>query len=204
MVISLDAIRTLARRLEQGDILAAAPLPSINLNGCSWCVRAYYDIRSRLPSAREGIGGSGAYALSKAGRQRFGKFPNVTADDGYVRIQFKPEERETVLNARSIVFAPRKIRDLISIRTRAYYGTIELERLFPDLWKNKGVSNHGAVVGLFRYPSLWLKILIYCYVNIIARQKTFFRLRAARSFWHRDETSRNAVTALSDCTDQLP
>jgi glycosyltransferase involved in cell wall biosynthesis len=205
VIISLDTIRALATCLGRGYVSAVAPRPRVNLSGCSWYVRAYYDIRSRLPSAREGIGGSGVYALSDAGRSRFGEFPSVTADDGYVRIQFKPEERETLIDANSDVFAPHTIKDLIRIRTRAYYGTMELARRYPDLWKNSGARNHKTVAGLFRSPSLWPKLLIYCYVNIMARFKAMARLGTASFRWEQDNTSRNAVAHSSDITgDQDP
>ena len=163
VLITLNAIRMLAARLERGDVLVVAPRSSINLSGCSWRVRAYYDIRSRLPSAREGIGGSGVYALSQAGRRRFDDFPNITADDGYVRIQFKPEERQTLMSANSIVFAPRTIKDLILVRTRAYYGTIELARRFPDLWNNSGERNHrtiGRLLGISIFVAKTASVLL--------------------------------------------
>ncbi len=51
VVITIDAIRSLASRLGQGDVLAVAPTPNIDLSGCSWLVRNLFDIRSRLPSA---------------------------------------------------------------------------------------------------------------------------------------------------------
>jgi glycosyltransferase involved in cell wall biosynthesis len=204
VIVSIETIRALACRLARGDVLAVAPRSCINLNGCSWGVCAYYDVRSRLPSAREGIGGSGVYALSDAGRRRFGEFPNITADDGYVRIQFKPEERETLASANSIVFAPRTIKDLILIRTRAYYGTYELARRFPDLWSNRGESNHKSVASLLGSPSLWLKLLIYCYVNIAARYKATARLYTASFLWERDHTSRNAATAAPDIQGTQP
>jgi glycosyltransferase involved in cell wall biosynthesis len=196
VLITYDAIRALAARLDEGDILAAAPQGLMDLTGCSWFIRAYYDIRSRLPSARAGIGGSGVYAVSLAGRRRFGPFPNITSDDGYVRIHFKPEERETLLNVNSTVFAPRTIRDLINIRTRAYYGTIELARQFPGLWQNSGERNHKSLVSLFRYPTLWPKLPVYVYVNLTARYKAAVRARSSHSLWERDNTSRKAVAEL--------
>ena len=205
VVVTLDTIRALATRLRRGDVSAVAPQPHINLHGCSWCVRAYYEVRSRLPSAREGIGGSGVYALSHAGRNRFGEFPNVVADDGYVRIQFKPEERETLTYTNSVVFAPRTINDLIRIRTRAYYGTMELARRYPDLWKNSGERNHKTIFNLFRSPTLWPKLLIYGYVNIMARYNAVARVGASNFFWEQDKTSRRAVVGASDITgDQYP
>jgi glycosyltransferase involved in cell wall biosynthesis len=194
VVVPLQTIRALASRLEQGDVLAVAPMALVDLSGCSWFVRAYYGIRSLLPSSVEGIGGSGVYALSESGRCRFGEFPNVVADDGYVRIQFTPKERETLICVGSTVFAPRKIRNLIEIRTRAYYGNLELGRMFPRLWRNKGKSNHKTLVGLVSRPWLWPKLIVYYYVNLTARSKARRRNREQSFSWERDNTSRQAAT----------
>ncbi|MEH2588326.1 glycosyltransferase [Bradyrhizobium sp. AZCC 1721] len=197
IVITVDAIRALARRLGQGDVLAVAPTPHINLTGCSWLVRKYYGIRSRLPSSREGIGGSGVYALSEAGRRRFGQFPHVIADDTYVRLQFKPEERETLPYARSTVFPPRTVLQLIAVRTRAYRGTSELARRFPELRVNRGEGNNRTLIALFKKPHLWPGLLIYCAVNIAARCRATVGLRSGVHRWQRDETSRTALSADS-------
>src|ERR1700733_469416 len=150
VIVTLSTIRVLAERLGKGDVIAVAPRPYFDLTGCSWPVRAFYDIRSRLPSFGEGIGGSGVYALSEVARRRFDAFPKLIADDTYVRVQFKPEERETIVSVRSIVFAPRTINNLIAIEARADFGTFELARLYPDLWANKGDSNHKVLVNLFK------------------------------------------------------
>jgi len=198
VVITFDSIQRLVSRLQRGDVLAVAPLAKINLSGCSWLVRAFFDIRARLPSAQEGIGGSGVYAVSETGRRRFSDFPSLTADDGYVRVQFRPEERETIVSAVSIVFAPRTTRDLLLIRTRSYYGTFELARLYPNLWKNRGESNHKTVLRLLKHPNLWFKVLIFCYINVIARCKARARFRAHNFFWERDITSRSPLAMTSD------
>ena len=177
-------------RLERGDVLAVAPTPRIDVAGCSWPVIAYFGVRARLPSSREGIGGSGVYALSEVGRRRFTEFPNVTADDIYVRIQFKPEERETLALVTSTVFAPRTIRQLIAVRTRVYYGTFELARRFPELYIDRGEDNIRTLIGLLKVPRLWFGLLIYCYVNILARCYASILLRAGTFAWRRDDTSR--------------
>jgi glycosyltransferase involved in cell wall biosynthesis len=191
VVITLKAIRILARRLECGDLLAVAPTPSFDLTGCSWPVRACYEIRALLPSAREGIGGSGVYALSAAGRARFRDFPKLTADDGYVRIQFQPEERETLRTASSMVFPPRTIKRLIATKTRAHYGSYELENRFPGIWQSRrGESNHKSLLHLFRNFRLWPKLAVYCLVTAIAKRRAQKRLRGAAAGWERDKTSR--------------
>jgi glycosyltransferase involved in cell wall biosynthesis len=190
VVITIETIRALACRLERGDVLAVAPTPDFDLSRCSWPVRACYQIRSLLPSAQEGIGGSGVYALSEIGRARFREFPALTADDGYVRIQFRSDERETVTFATSTVFPPRTIRDLLATKTRAHYGSAELAAMFPGLWKNRGESNHKSLIRLFRDPSLWASLAVYCLVTAIAKRRAQRRLRAGAANWERDNTSR--------------
>jgi glycosyltransferase involved in cell wall biosynthesis len=197
IVITVDSIQALTRRLERGDVLAVAPTPDINLTGCSWLVRKYYDIRSRLPSSREGIGGSGVYALSEEGRKRFTRFPDLIADDIYVRLQFTPDERETVPSAKSIVFPPRTISQLIAVRTRAYTGIFALAHDFPELRVNQGETNHQTLIALFKVPRLWSGLLIYCCVNILARRKASIRFVTKASIWERDNTSRVEHSAAS-------
>lgn len=197
VVIELDAIRRLARRLGQGDLLAVAPSPIFALAGCSWAVRAYYEIRSLLPAAQEGIGGSGVYALSAAGRKRFGEFPNLIADDGYVRVHFQAHERETVASAHSKVFPPQTTKDLIITKTRSHYGSLELARLHPALWKNRGESNNKSLGRLFNSPKLWPKLTAYCLVTVIAKRRARRRLDAGTMKWDRDNTSRIAAPKVA-------
>jgi glycosyltransferase involved in cell wall biosynthesis len=190
VILTVEAIRQLALRLEAGDVLAVAPTPIFDMSGCSWSVRACYEIRSLLPSAQEGIGGSGVYALSERGRIRFREFPTVTADDGYVRIQFRQEERETVSVASSTVFPPRTIKDLIATKTRAHYGSYELANLFPGMWQNRGESNNRSLLGLFKDPRRWLKLAVYCAVTVIAKRRAKTRIGSKAVGWERDNTSR--------------
>jgi glycosyltransferase involved in cell wall biosynthesis len=197
IVISRDAIQALARRLERGDVLAVAPTPDLDLTGCSLLVRLYFSIRSRLPSACQGIGGSGVYALSEAGRKRFAQFPDVVADDTYVRLQFRPEERETLASVKSSVFPARTIRQLIAVRSRAHTGTFELAYRYPGLSVNRDETNNRTLIQLFRDPKLWPGLLVYCSVNVLARRRAAIRSRTKASAWERDETSRRALSASS-------
>ncbi|MHB8754116.1 MAG: glycosyltransferase family 2 protein [Candidatus Acidiferrales bacterium] len=188
--ITIAGIRSIAYRLLRGDVLAVGPSPIVDLKGCSWPVRAFFNIRSRLPSAREGIGGSGVYALSQAGHRRIGAFPQVVADDGYVRICFRSEERETLASVNSTIFAPRTIRDLIATKSRAHYGSLQLETLFPELWGNRGESNQTSLTELFKHPRLWMELLIYCCVTMVAKSHARKRLRSGTFSWQRDDSSR--------------
>ena len=193
VLLPIASVRAISARLMEEHVLAAGPSPSFDLTGCSWAVRAYYDINARLPSSREGIGGSGVYGLSEKGRRRFSQFPDVTADDGFVRIQFHPEERETLSDARSIVFAPKTLRDLIAIKTRSHFGSYELTRLYPDKWANKGQSNSGSLLRLWKNPLLWPRLMAYCGIKVVARQRARNRFRAGGKQWERDESSRQLL-----------
>jgi len=193
VVVRIDAIRELARSLEDEQLLAVAPTGRYNLKGCPWPVRAFYATRSHLPSAKEGIGGSGVYALSQEGRSRFGQFPAVTADDGYVRLQFRREERKTLSGAFSTVFAPRTLKSLIAQKTRAHYGSYELQSLFPALWQNQGESNHKTLLRLFIQPQLWLSLVVYSLVNTLARHQARRRFGNNHFHWEQDRTSRSVA-----------
>jgi glycosyltransferase involved in cell wall biosynthesis len=196
VVVTLSVVRALAARLERGGVLAVAPQPYFDLTGCSWPVRAFYDIRCRLPSFGEGIGGSGVYALSEIGRRRFGDFPDLVADDTYVRVQFEREERETVASVKSVVFVPHTVSDLIGIEARADFGTFQLGHLYPELWTNKGESNHKSLMKLLQRPLLWPQLFIYWYVRFTAHRKARVHMRANTFVWERDETSRGARATI--------
>ena len=162
-------------------------------------VRAYYAVRARLPSSRQGIGGSGVYAVSKIGHDRFVEFPNLVADDMFVRIQFSRRERQTLPFVCSTVFAPRTLRQLIAVRTRAHYGTLEIASRHPELFRNnRGKGNYRALGHLFWDPRSWPGLLVYIYVNSVAIWSAKRWRRAGRYVWQRDSTSRVALEGSSN------
>lgn len=189
--ISADAILRMASVLESGRALAVAPRFGMDLRRSNWFVRAFYAVNGLLPTSREGIGGSGVYGLSEAGRRRFGEFPKLTADDGFVRVQFRPEERMTVDDCVSVVTAPRTLKELIRIKTRSHYGTMELRRAFPDLWQNRGATNGGTLRRLAVRPWWWPKLAVYLFVKAVVRWRARRQMAAGGApRWERDETSR--------------
>ena len=133
VTLPLASVRRIAARLAERDALAAAPVMEVDLRGSSLAVRAYYRVWTRLPYVREGMIGVGVYALSEDGRRRFEAFPDVIADDGYVRMLFGPGERVRVDDAPVRVYAPERLSDLVRIKTRSRLGRYELGQRFPDL-----------------------------------------------------------------------
>jgi glycosyltransferase involved in cell wall biosynthesis len=195
VVLSSGSLGRLVRHLETEPALACAPSAQLNLSGASWAVRAFYSVDTQLPWSRQGIGGTGVYAVSQAGRQRFGEFPAITADDGFVRLHFRPSERQVVSGAYSIVTPPRNLSELIRIKTRSHYGKYELADRFPELLSNTGHSNRRALLRMAADPQRWPALTVYALVKAMARvrAKAQYRRGGVRR-WERDETSREQVT----------
>jgi cellulose synthase/poly-beta-1,6-N-acetylglucosamine synthase-like glycosyltransferase len=183
--VPLRTVRGLAERLAVGDVLAVAPRARIDSSVCSRAVRWFFDIAALLPSAKEGIGGSGVYALSRAGRGRFGEFPDVIADDAYVRIQFRAQECETVQTLTTTIIPPRRLRELIQVRSRVRHGHLEVFQSFPNLWRQHWQSNLWQALYLMRRLPLWPKLALYAYVIIIARIRAYYRLFSNTRVWDR-------------------
>ena len=146
VALNIGAVREVARAMrESPGVLAAAPLMQFDFTDRPWGVRAFYEVWSALPYCRSGMIGSGVYAISKELRGRFDQFPQITADDAYVRLHCKPEERLTVVSCRFTVFPPRKIGALVKISTRAYFGDYELRARSPELFLNKQGQPWGGL-----------------------------------------------------------
>lgn len=207
VVLTLDTLHRLAAALEHG-ILAVAPRARVDSSNSSWAVRAFYAVNDRLPSSREGIGGSGVYALSESGRRRFDTFPNLIADDGFVRLLFEPRERTTLQDCHSTVFAPRTMSELIRIKTRSHFGTAQLRQMFPDRWRNRGQSNKRALLKLSANPLRWPALMIYGCVKLAARSAARRKLAARDLSWERDDSSRrrsaDEAPAMTGMTAALP
>src|SRR5687768_4810251 len=107
--ISIGDVWKVVAEMQRKNALAAAPQMRIDLSGSSWAVRSYYDIWCDLPYCRAGMIGAGVYALSEEGRRSFPEFPNIIADDRYIRALFREDQRIGVSDADSIVNAPTNL-----------------------------------------------------------------------------------------------
>jgi glycosyltransferase involved in cell wall biosynthesis len=189
--LGAGALQALVRALEAGPWLAVSPDPAMDLAGASWAVRAYYDIWLSLPYCRSGMIGAGVYALSAEGRARFGEFPGLIADDGYVRALFQEEERGRVVGAQSVVRAPASLKWLVKIKTRSRLGAMELAAKYPGLLKNEAKDYSGALRGMLTNPRNWPKVAVYLYVNVVSRLLARRRMKNLAGYrWEKDLSSR--------------
>ena len=193
VILPWKALQRIASVLEHGECLAAAPRFKMDFAGASWTVRAYYDIWQQLPYVRSGMIGAGVYALSEKGRKRFDKFPDIIADDGYVRALFKEHERTVVEDAVVTVRAPHSLADLLKIKTRSRLGVYQLHQRFPELVQNEEKSYWlSNLRSLLPQIDLWPKLAVYAGVNLLARSRAKKQLSDLETVgWERDESRRN-------------
>jgi hypothetical protein len=134
--------------------------------------------------------GSGLYALSEVGRQRFGQFPDIINDDGYVLLQYSENERSVTRGVYSEVSAPKNLLSLINISTRVRMGQFELKDKFPELFVNEIKNRRSAFKGLIVDFKVWPKLIIYIGVDTISRVRANYQYLTKQTKWERDESSR--------------
>ncbi len=211
--LNIDSVRRMAVALEPPSALLAAPKLRMDLSQTSWFVRAYYEVWTCLPYNQTMVG-TGVYALSRAGRARFDRFPDVIADDGFVRFHFRPEERQSVDGAEVRVDPPRTSGGLIRIKTRAKLGQLQLRQRFPSL-RGADHKTLGPILRvLMSRPRLWLNLPVYFALNLAMRfQARRCLVKGVLRVWERDDSRKRALShggtevdpeRGTDCRSQHP
>lgn len=104
----------------------------------SWVSRQYGKTWQRLPFMRPGSApGAGYFAVNAAGRARWDTFPDIIADDTYVRWLFAPHERIEVKAGFSWPLV-EGFSALVRVRARQDAGGRQLRARYPDLEANEG------------------------------------------------------------------
>ncbi|GAB3962678.1 hypothetical protein GCM10027615_01270 [Plantactinospora veratri] len=192
--ITLDTAgaRALAAAVAVPGTLAAAPRRRLDTTGRPLLVRGYYAINGRHPAYRNALFGRGAIALSAAGRARFGRFPDVVADDLFLDGQFTEAEKREVAEVATVVATPRRTADLLRRLGRVRAGNASL-RATDDRVRRAGRTSWLVDVVL---PRPWLLPAGLCYLGLTLLAAASARRPAVRDRWGRDESSR--VTAEAD------
>lgn len=190
--ISPRTIQDVVAALSTPGALCAAPPADVQLSGRPWIVKAYLSFLRRLSDARGDFVGSGVYALSADGRARFGRFPDLIADDRFVRNRFSRRERIQVETAPTIVQAPRTVTALFRQRVRGIVGNLQLaERGLKEPPSDEPAHTMTWWKLALRHPGLMPSAIAYAAFNAIARVVATHRMRAGGPVdWGRDHTTR--------------
>ena len=191
VVVTAAALHEVAGRMSE-PVEAGAPSSVVDTSRSSFLVGRYYDVWTRLPYLSRGLVGSGVVGVSEAGRSRFGEFPDVIADDDFVRRLFSVHERVASTEETFTITAPRTVGALIRVKTRSRLGVLQLDEIYgPAEIDTSSGSARRALFELARQPRFWVSIAIYSTIRSMTHWRATRRVRN-RDFagWERDETSR--------------
>ena len=183
--LTFDDAAAVIEALDRDGVECAAPACRFELADRPWFVRRFYAVWSELPYLRDALVGNGLYALSAAGRARFDRFPELTADDMFVRNRFSRAERRVVGSASFLVHPPRTLAGLLAMRERTYRGNAELATDDP-VPEDEATADAGAFGRVAR--SMPLSFAVYATVNLAAKARRRARRGAVR--WERDDSAR--------------
>ena len=196
LVVTHRTITDIISALAEPGLFCAAPPYQLQTAGRPWLVRAYFKVWLLVASLRDQYVGSGVYALSREGRARFDRFPNVIADDTYVKNLFVGNERRVIRTDPTIVESPWTVNAVVRRKIRVNIGNLELASR-PDGQNHRANEKSGTPWwrAVLARPALIPSGVVYAAVNawasLIARRR--FRTTAAGSHdWGRDETTRTA------------
>lgn len=191
--LPISSLRATAEVLRQPGVYCAAPRPYFELTGRPWAVKAFYEVWQNIPYITEQMVGSGVYALSREGRQRFGEFPQLTNDDQFVALQFAPAERRSLPDATFVVHPPFALKGLVNMRSRAYRGNRELSA--SGLVRTDAPENGAkSALALAADPHKTAKVAGYFAVNVLGHLQA---RRPPRARWERDDSARVARAPAS-------
>lgn len=136
VVVSPELLAELTLELATPRARFATGTPRIDVPE-NWAITQYARFWQRLPYVRMGAPGFGVYAVNTNGRARWGMFPDVIADDTFVRVNFAPSERAQV-EATYRWPMVNSLSRLLRVRRRQDQGTAQIAAQFPHLMANEG------------------------------------------------------------------
>jgi len=191
IILPLASMRRVADELGGERVMGAAPRMRVDLEDRGWLIRAFYEIWMRTPYVNENMLGCGVYAISEAGRKRFDRFPDIIADDCFIRLLFKDDEKISVEDAWFLMTPPETLHGLIHINVRRTVGLSEMGERHPETTATERQRQRSALVALWKKPRLWPAMVVYVYAKIATNLAYARKTRQGRATeWNRDETSR--------------
>ncbi|MEO2163099.1 MAG: glycosyltransferase, partial [bacterium] len=176
-----EEMQHLLAALARPGVLAAEPGSRYETSHSSLSVRAFYNVWTGLHGGQRGDLGGGVCGVSAEGRKRFGEFPDIIADDGYLRAHFAADEIITVPQACSVVYAARNLADHTRVHSRMRAGIYELAAEYPELWASKRRTTKSLVRKALGLPMAnWPLIPLYLWAQwrIRSRARVLFEASA--------------------------
>ncbi len=193
--VSSKALCAVADCLREAPYLAAGLDLDFDTSGASRLVKRFYKVWMKLPYiATDSSIGSGLYALSQKGRDRFQDFPDIIADDGFVDASFDAAEKHRPDNFSMTIKTPADALSLIRIKSRVHRGKKELKRLVKT--KSEQVGNGlRDVFNLLQQDHIsFLDAIVYIGFVAASRFHARFIHPVTNVRWEKDMSSRQTAS----------
>ncbi|TRD11668.1 glycosyltransferase [Erythrobacter insulae] len=186
----------LADALHEPGVMTASPAISLNLQGATRMMQAYYRVWLRQPYAIAGKGGAGCYGLSRAAIETIGEFPAIIADDIWIHTRF-PDAQKRYLRHNAagepvctVVFPPRTAWEQIKVEARRRLGNAEVLRDHPSPYNLHSGGSAGLGHALTNGASAF-DLIAFFGIKFAARLRALWqRLQGRTTQWTRDQSSR--------------
>lgn len=132
--VSPPLVAQIAAALEGDAPAYASGRPNVTV-GSDPLTRAYTRFWLTTPFMVHGVPGFGVFAMNRAGRARWGEWPDIISDDTFARLNFVASERHAVPATYDWPMI-EGFANLVRVRRRQDIGVAEVEALFPALMDN--------------------------------------------------------------------
>lgn len=134
VAVSPPLIAQLAQALAGDAPRYASGQPNVTV-ARSGITRHYTRFWRTIPFMTMGVPGFGVFAMNRAGRARWGVWPDIISDDTFARLNFAPDERVAV-PARYDWPMIEGFAALVRVRRRQDAGVAEIAEAYPALMGN--------------------------------------------------------------------
>ncbi len=128
----------------------------------------------------------GLFGVTRAGRNRFGPFPETMADDRYLSLNFSRTERRRVPEAVIDIRYTESPRELVDQQARWVANNADIDERFPELLADNAPGHNAGRWPYFERP--WPNLVdVACYaaVSLAARLRVLLRRDQILGRWDR-------------------
>jgi len=194
-----NASALLSRSQQQGRACLMIPTSKVATSGCANTVKSFYRAWYNTAHVQQSGYGAGAYTLNQKARSRFQQWPDLIADDAFVRTHFSPDETLVARDIDVSVKAPKTLWSLIKVKSRSKLGNLQLKAYAQDhvnhtssrdLKSDRRNPHRPGQHRLSTTPQKWYDIWVYIVVNILALSLAKWAFFRGEQTWYRDNSNR--------------
>lgn len=189
--IRAEELVALGIELNASSQMAASPRIRFNTDNASFIVKQYYKAAYWSDYNQFDLL-SNVIALSKQGHTRLGKFPQVMADDEYLRCLFTKSEKLLSKVSTYTFYTPKNLGGLLKILSRARLGNLKLKAALSESKATRTEGSKGKgnqYLRMFKQAGL-LSFGVFLFSKGISYIRSTYQYRRDINVWERDDSSR--------------